>query len=86
MNSERRLGVIAVILENPQEVQARVNNLISEANEIIVGRMGIPYREKNVGILALIVDGAEDAINTLTGKLGNIEGVSARATMNKKSS
>lgn len=84
MNTEKRLGVIAVILEQPQEVQERVNGLISEFNQIVVGRMGIPHRERQVGVIALIVDGAEDEINTLTGRLGNIKGVSARATMTKK--
>lgn len=84
MNTEKRLGVIAVILEQPQEVQERVNGLISEFNQIVVGRMGIPHRERQMGVIALIVDGAEDEINTLTGRLGNIKGVSARATMTKK--
>lgn len=84
MNAEKRLGVIAIILERPQEVQERVNSLISEFNRIVVGRMGIPHRERQVGVIALIVDGAEDEINTLTGRLGSINGVSARATMAKK--
>lgn len=83
MTSEKRIGVIAIILEDPKVSQGKVNDLISGANEIIVGRMGIPYRERNVGVLALIVDGTENEINTLTGKLGNIDGVNARATMNK---
>ncbi len=84
MSSEKRVGVIAIILENPREAQEKVNNYISEASEIVVGRMGIPYREKHIGVIALIVDGTENEINTLTGKLGNISGVSARATMSKK--
>ena len=84
MNNEKRLGVIAIILERTQEVQELVNGLISEFNRIVVGRMGIPYRERQVGVIALIVDGAEDEINTLTGRLGSITGVSARATMAKK--
>lgn len=84
MSTEKRLGVIAIILERPQEIQDRVNNVISEFNRIVVGRMGIPHRERQVGVIALIVDGAEDEINTLTGRLGNINGVSARATMAKK--
>lgn len=84
MDTEKRLGVIAIILERPKDVQEKVNSLISEFNQIVVGRMGIPYRERNLGVLSLIVDGAEDEINTLTGRLGNIDGVSARATMTKK--
>jgi putative iron-only hydrogenase system regulator len=85
MNTDKRLGVIAVILERPQEVQEKVNGLISEFSRIVVGRMGIPHRERQVGVLSLIVDGAEDEINALTGRLGNINGVNAKATMTKKS-
>lgn len=84
MDAEKRLGVIAIILERPKEVQERVNSLISEFNQIVVGRMGIPYRERNLGVLSLIVDGSENEINSLTGRLGNIEGVSARATLTRK--
>lgn len=85
MNTDKRLGVIAVILERPHEVQEKVNGIISEFSRIVVGRMGIPHRERQVGVVSLIVDGAEDEINTLTGRLGNINGVSAKATMAKKS-
>lgn len=85
MSSEKRIGVIAIILENPQEVQGRVNSLISEFGRIVIGRMGIPNHERNLGVLSLIVEGTEDEINTLTGKLGNINGVNARATMTKQS-
>jgi putative iron-only hydrogenase system regulator len=81
---EKRLAVIAVILENPPEVQAKVNNVISDAGDIVIGRMGIPDRTRHLATIAMIVEGAEDVINTLTGRLGNIPGVSARATMAKK--
>jgi putative iron-only hydrogenase system regulator len=81
LSSEKRLGVIAIILENPKDIQGRVNSLISEFGEIVIGRMGIPHRERNLGVLSLIVEGTENEINTLTGKLGNIQGVNARATM-----
>ncbi|MGE5598664.1 MAG: TM1266 family iron-only hydrogenase system putative regulator [Bacteroidota bacterium] len=81
---DRRLGVIGVVLENPAGVQAALNLYISEASEIIVGRMGIPYRERNVALLALIVDGTLDQINTLTGRLGSLPGISVRAAVTKK--
>jgi putative iron-only hydrogenase system regulator len=80
---EKRIGVIAIILENPKEIQGRVNSLISEFGGIVTGRMGIPNHERNMGVLSLIVEGTEDEINTLTGKLGNIHGVNAKATMAK---
>ncbi|HEX3044430.1 MAG TPA: TM1266 family iron-only hydrogenase system putative regulator [Bacillota bacterium] len=84
MGSERRIAVVAVILENPKDVQGRVNSLISECGEMVIGRMGIPNHERNIGVLSLIVEGTENEINTLTGKLGNIQGVNARATMAKQ--
>jgi len=85
LSTEKRLAVIAIILENPKEIQGRVNGLISEYGDIVVGRMGIPQRERNLGVLSLIVEGTENEINTLTGKLGNVSGVNARATMAKQS-
>ncbi|MGE5550853.1 MAG: TM1266 family iron-only hydrogenase system putative regulator [Bacteroidota bacterium] len=84
MLEERRLGVIGIVLEKPPEVQAILNEYISEAGEIIVGRMGIPYRERNVAVLALLVDGTTDQINTLTGRLGSLPGVNVRAAVTKK--
>lgn len=84
MNQEKRLAVVAVILENPGEIQHKVNQIISDTGEIIIGRMGIPDRSRNLATIALIVEGTEDKINTLTGKLGNVPGVNARATMAKK--
>ncbi|MGE5598467.1 MAG: TM1266 family iron-only hydrogenase system putative regulator [Bacteroidota bacterium] len=81
---DRRLGVIGVVLEDPAAVQAELNLYISEAGEIIVGRMGIPYRERNVALLALLVDGTADQINTLTGRLGSLPGTSVRAALAKK--
>lgn len=84
-STEKRLGVIAVIIEDPQEIQAKVNELISASGRIVIGRMGIPHWERNIATLALIVEGTENEINTLTGGLGNLPGVSARAIMAKKS-
>jgi len=84
MSDEKRLGVIAIIIENPKEMQSRVNNLVSEAGEMVVARMGIPYRERALGVISLIVDGTENEINTLTGKLGNLSGVTAKATLTKQ--
>ena len=82
--SETRIGAIAIVIENPKEAQRMVNDLISDFGDIVVGRMGIPYRERKVGVLSLIVDGTENEINAFTGKLGSIPGVSAKAVMTKK--
>lgn len=81
---ENRLGVIAITLENPKDTQGRINTVISEFSQLVVGRMGIPYRDRKVSVIALIVDGHENAINTLTGKLGSIHGVTAKTVMTKR--
>ncbi len=81
---EGRLGVIAVVIENPGQVQAALNSLISEAGEIVVGRMGIPYRQRNLALIAIMVDGSSDQINSLTGRLGSLPGVSVRSALAKK--
>lgn len=82
--TETRIGVIGIVVENPPEVQERLNNHISAAGELIIGRMGVPYRERNVAVMALLVDGTTDAINMLTGQLGTLPGVSVRAALAKK--
>ncbi|HYH03291.1 MAG TPA: TM1266 family iron-only hydrogenase system putative regulator [Bacillota bacterium] len=82
--SETRIGAIAITIEHPKEVQRQVNDLISDFGEIVIGRLGVPYRERQVAVLSLIVDGSENEINTLTGRLGSIPGVNAKAVMTKK--
>ena len=85
MEQEKRLGVIAVVVENPKAVHSELNDLISDASEMVVGRLGIPYKERNTAILSLVVDATENEINAFTGKLGNLPGVNARAVMTKRS-
>lgn len=80
---EKRIGVIGIVIENPPAVQEKLNQYISAAGEMIVGRRGIPYRERNVAVLSLIVDGTTDEINALTGQLGSLRGVSVRAALSK---
>lgn len=80
---EKRIGVIGVVIENPANVQEQLNGFISMAGEIIIGRLGVPYRERNVAVMALMVDGTVDEVNTLTGHLGSLPGVSVRAALTK---
>lgn len=80
---KKRIGVIGIVLENPSAVQERLNQYISDAGQIIIGRLGIPYRERNVAVLALLVDGTNDEINSLTGRLGSLPGVNVRAALAK---
>ena len=81
---EHRLGVVAVFVENRLDTAPRVNEILSEYGRILVGRMGIPYRERNLSVIAVIVDGSNDDIGAMTGKLGAIPGVSVKAALRKK--
>ncbi|HHV45241.1 MAG TPA: CopG family transcriptional regulator [Firmicutes bacterium] len=72
------IGVLGIVIENRQEAAERVNRLLSEYGEIIVGRMGVPYRQEGVSVIALILDGSTDEIGALSGKLGTIPGVKVK--------
>ena len=80
--SEKRLAIISIIVEN-REKSTEINSLLSEYGNFIVGRMGIPYREKAVSVLSVVVDAPVEAINTLTGKIGMLKGVTAKTLMSK---
>ncbi|AGL00469.1 TM1266 family iron-only hydrogenase system putative regulator [Desulfoscipio gibsoniae] len=77
---ERRIGVIGIVVEN-REQAPRINSILSGYGEVIVGRMGIPYRERGLSVISLIVDGSTDEIGALTGKLGNISGVRVKSAL-----
>jgi len=81
---EHRLGVVAVFVENRLDTAPKVNQILSEYGRILVGRMGIPYRERNLSVIAVIVDGSNDEIGAMTGRLGAIPGVSVKAALRKK--
>ena len=72
-----RVAVISIIVENPDSIE-KLNQLLFENRDYIIGRMGIPYREKNVNLISIAIDAPEDVINALTGKLGRLDGVGAK--------
>lgn len=74
---ETRVAVIGIIVEDKDSVEA-LNKLLHEYGEIIIGRMGLPYREKNISIISIAVDAPQDVISALSGKIGNLPGVSAK--------
>ena len=81
---EHRLGVVAIFVENRLDTAPKVNDVLSQYGRILVGRMGIPYRERNLSVISVIVDGSNDEIGAMTGKLGAIPGVSVKAALRKK--
>ena len=68
-----RIAVIGIIVEEPQEVDG----------SYIIGRMGIPYRERKIHVISIAMDAPQDTINALTGKIGRLEGISAKAVYSK---
>lgn len=81
MEMQRRIAVVGLVIENREEAANRVNEVLTKHGDLIVGRMGIPYREKNISIISLIVDGTPDDISSMTGKLGNVRGVKVRSVV-----
>lgn len=81
---ERRIGVIGIVVDCPEEVGEKVSQLISLHSSIIVGRMGIPYRTRGLSVIALTVEGTTDEIGALTGKLGNLNGVTVKSALTSK--
>ena len=74
---ETRVAVMSIIVENHDSVE-RLNGLLHDYGEYIIGRMGIPYRQKKINILSVALDAPQDTISALAGKLGNLKGVSVK--------
>jgi len=81
---DKRIGIVGIVVEDPTCVE-RVNAILHEYAALIVGRMGLPYRERKVSVISLIVDGSNDEISALTGKLGRISGASVKSMITKYS-
>ena len=74
---ETRIADMGIIVENMESVEL-LNAILHDYGEYIVGRMGIPYRKKNVNIVSIAVDAPQDMISALSGKIGKIQGVSVK--------
>ena len=79
---ETRVAIIGIIVENTDSVD-QLNDLLHEYGEYIIGRMGLPYAKKNVNVISVCLDATMDVINRLSGKLGMIDGISAKAVFSK---
>ena len=71
---ETRVAVMSIILEN-RDVAEKLNGLLHEYGEYIIGRMGIPYRKRGINLIAVALDAPQDTIATLAGKIGALPGV-----------
>ncbi len=80
---DKRIGVIGIVIEDISLI-AETNNILHQYSHIIIGRMGIPYRERGLNVISLIVDGTNNDIGALSGKLGKIKGLSVKSALSKK--
>ena len=72
-----RVAVIGIIVEDDSSVE-QLNEILHEFGQHIIGRMGIPYREKGINIISIAIDAPQDVISAMAGKIGNLPGVSAK--------
>ena len=81
---ETRLALIGIVVENNDSAK-KINDILHEYGEFIVGRMGIPYRKRNVSVISVVIDAPSDAISALAGKLGMIPDVRIKTVYSKLS-
>lgn len=79
---DTRVAIIGIIVEDMNSVK-QLNEQLHEFAPYIIGRMGLPYEKKNVSIISIAVDAPQDTINAMSGKIGSIPGVTAKATYSK---
>lgn len=82
MNEETRVAITSVIIEEAESV-ASVNEILHEYSALIIGRMGIPYREKGISIISIALDAPQSEISAMTGKIGRLKGVSTKTVYSK---
>ena len=80
--SEKRIALLGIIVSSGDAVE-RVNACLHDFGEYIVGRMGLPLRERGVNAISVVLDASTDVVNALTGKLGAVQGVTAKALFQK---
>lgn len=74
---ENRVAVVAIIAENNKTAES-INAILHDYSQYIIGRMGIPYREREINIISVAIDAPSDKINSLAGRVGRIDGVTAK--------
>ena len=82
---ETRVALMGIIVENKESV-AGLNALLHEYGEYIIGRMGVPYREKHMNIISVVIDAPQEKISALSGKVGMLSGVTSKVIYSRKES
>lgn len=79
----RRIGVVAIIVHEPDKAYDSLNKILHDFSHIIIGRLGLPYRERNLSIISLIVDGSTDDVGAMTGRIGQLPSVTVKSAFAK---
>ncbi len=77
-----RVAVMSIIVRSGETVE-KLNHILHDYGEYIIGRMGIPYRQRNVNIISIAIDAPQDTISALAGKLGNLDGISVKTAFSE---
>lgn len=77
-----RIAVLSVIIED-RAISEKINALLADYGDFVVGRLGIPYRKKGVFVISVVLDAPETQINALTGKIGRLSGVTAKTLFSR---
>lgn len=78
--TDNRIGVVGILVERKECAHA-INAILSEHRDIVVGRIGVPCRERNLSVISLIIDGSTDEVGAMTGKLGRLQGVKVKTAL-----
>ena len=79
---ETKIAVVAIIVSDKNAV-SRINELLHNFGEYVIGRLGLPYKQKNISVISVVMDAPQEVINSLSGKLGMIDGVSSKVLTTK---
>lgn len=79
---ENRIALLSIIVENRENVDV-LNGLLHDFSDYIIGRMGLPYKKKDISLISIAMDAPEDVISNLSGKIGKITGVTVKVAYSK---
>ena len=77
---EKRLGAVLILIEEEGDI-SRINEILSSHSEMVLGRQGIPLRDRSTNIISIVIEGDTDKIGSLTGKLGRLQGVKVKSLL-----
>lgn len=78
---DKRIGVISIVISSREQAAPRVNDILTEYGRLIIGRLGVPYRERGLSVIACVIEADTDELGALSGKLGMLPGVKVKSLM-----